>query len=113
MFNVLLSGAPFGGLREQVNTRLADYLACEKAPDAEDVVAFVRDYMAQIDQRVNALRSEFEQKTFWKLTKPLRVTGWFFKKAFRAARRVWRREETLGALLSRFPSALKNRRTSL
>jgi glycosyltransferase involved in cell wall biosynthesis len=113
IFGVLLGTKAYHSLENKIEKRLSDILENTKISLTEYVGGYVKDFIAEVDQRTAAQICYYEQRTFWKLTKPLRFGAWFFRKAQKAIKRVLNREETIGTMLSRIPMALKNRRTSV
>lgn len=113
IFAVLLGVYPYRKLEREISVRLTDILENTQISLAEYVKRYVISCIAQIEQQNTATIRYYEQRTFWKITKPLRFGVWFLRKAGKAVKRVLRKEETLGEMISRIPNALKNRRTSV
>lgn len=112
IFDVMLKAIDYQDLKNRIHDSLSDIIEKSNISLTDFVNHHVREFVAQVEQKSNELVNTYEQRRFWKLTKPLRLGVWFIRKANKAMKRVVKREESVGSIMSRMLLMLKNRRSS-
>lgn len=113
IFNVLLGATDYHAMEKKIDDQLSAVLDKTKPSLTEYVNSYVRDFIAEVDKRNAVLISAYEQRTFWKLTKPLRIGVWFFRKTGKAMKLIFKRDESMRSIVSRMRMAFKNRGVSI
>lgn len=112
VFSVLLGGTEYAAMEKKMKEQLSTILAKSQFSVTEYVNDYVRSFLAEVDQRTALQISTYEQRTFWKLTKPLRLGAWLMRKSGKAIRMIFKRDESMRSIASRVRMALKNRSVS-
>lgn len=112
IFDVLLETANYSDVEEEIDNRILTGNKGSKAEVANYIKEYIQRYVATVDQRVTVAVEAYEKRTFWRLTKPLRLLVWLIRKSGKAIHHVFRQRESIQTIISRTRVALKNRRVS-
>lgn len=112
IFDVLLGTANYSDVEKEIDNRILTGSIGSKTELADYIKEYIQRYLLAVDQRVAVAIDAYEQRTFWKLTKPLRIGMWFIRKSGKAIHHVFKDKESMRSIASRTRVALKNRSVS-
>lgn len=79
---------------------------------ADYIQDYIRNFLNEVSIKESILNKSYEQRRFWKLTKPLRTLVRFSRKANQAIKRIIKKELSIRTVLYYIKLEIKNRRLS-
>lgn len=110
IFDVLLARNESCELKSRINNNLSTILEKTNTSSSDYINNYIRNFLIEVDRKSLALLNSYEQRNFWKLTKPLRSCVWFFRKANKAIYLIINRKKTIRDIIYQIRMIIKNRR---
>ena len=111
IFDVLLYVEDYNGLDSIIENNLSPII--EEYHSSSDYIDYISSFLLEVDRKSMVLIYEYEQRTFWKLTKPVRSCVRFFRKLTGAIKHIITRRTSIRSVFYRLKIALMNRRFSV
>lgn len=112
IFDVLLGTEDYSDVEKEIGERILTGFTGSESELADYIKEYIQRYVAAVDQRAAATVEAYERRTFWRLTKPIRLLVWLIRKSGKAIQHVFRQKESIQTIIARTRVAIKNRSVS-
>ena len=95
IFKVLLTTNKFSEINYRISNDLSHIIEKNRVSFESYVSNYIRDFLVEVDIKAATLISSYEARRFWKLTKPLRICVWAFRKAIRIMKQIFKEKKNI------------------
>ena len=111
IFDVFLSTDDYCELKSKIDEGLSSFMTKDYESSSDYIQNYIRSFLYEVDRKSFELINAYEQRSFWKLTKPIRHCVWTIRKVRGAISHIFKHKVSIGSKLYRIRLIFRNRRS--
>jgi glycosyltransferase involved in cell wall biosynthesis len=110
IFDVLLNTNEFYRIKNSISKYLSSIIETIDISKRENINNYIMDFFEEVNKKAIIMDIAYEQRKFWKLTKPLRFYIWFFRKVIRTIKRIFKEKKSFRSIIYHLRLRFRNRK---